>query len=671
MSAVPRSPRIQGYGVASGLYRSAGWRGVLPLPQGQKAPPPAGLTGRDGAWPTDDLVAEWVDERGTDNLCLRLGHGVVGIDIDAYAGKTGAETLKEAEGRWGPLPPTYRSSSRDADRVSGIRFYSVPSDACFVGGIRFPELGIGHVDIIQPSSRYAVVWPSVHPSGSTYRWHHPNESQLGDGHVPPVGELPALPEAWVKALSKDAARSEVLTDALLDPGREVDPDVYQRLVDLPDDGEPDCVVAKRLEAAFQDLMVVGAARHDVTRDHVAGLFRLYVSGRTGVCKALGNLERFYVLSVADRAPANVALAEFRRMKDGAALLIAATLPPSLTIPASTDNAVGAEGGGWADNFIPGGAFIFNNTPDVDCLWGREDKVLWAKGEGLVIGGSQGVGKTTLAQQLVLTMVGVLTDPVLDMPVAARPAKVLYLAMDRPKQIVRAFKRQCRAEHEGILDQKLTIWQGPPPSDLAKNTALLTEMAEQAEADVVVVDSLKDAAVGLSEDEVGSGWNRAAQQLITSGRDLIVLHHNKKQSGNKKTDIDELYGSTWLTAGMGSVVLLEGHPGDAHLELRHLKTPAERVGPLKVHHDQSAGLLSVHHGVDLVALAGRGGGISAKDASMALFGECSGSSTEKARRRLESLVDQQKLFKDKIGNTSMYRSLGASTRTRPVQSVRTA
>ena len=31
-----------------------------------------------------------------------------------------------------------------------------------------------------------------------------------------------------------------------------------------------------------------------------------------------------------------------------------------------------------------------------------------------------------------------------------------------------------------------------------------KLAEQADADVVVVDSLKDAAVGLSEDEVGAG-----------------------------------------------------------------------------------------------------------------------------------------------------------------------
>jgi len=83
------------YGRGVWLYREAGWRGVLPLPPAAKSPPPKGFTGYDGSWPTTAQVEEWVALRPSDsNLMLRVEHGVVGIDVDAYGSKTGAQTLK-------------------------------------------------------------------------------------------------------------------------------------------------------------------------------------------------------------------------------------------------------------------------------------------------------------------------------------------------------------------------------------------------------------------------------------------------------------------------------------------------------------------------------------------------------------------------------------------------
>jgi hypothetical protein len=51
----------------------------------------------------------------------------------------------------------------------------------------------------------------------------------------------------------------------------------------------------------------------------------------------------------------------------------------------------------------------------------------------------------------------------------------------------------------------------------------------------------------------------------------------------------VYGSTWLTSGLGSVIVLDGKPGDPTVELRHLKQPAEPVGPLTLRHDHTAGV----------------------------------------------------------------------------------
>jgi replicative DNA helicase len=79
---------------------------------------------------------------------------------------------------------------------------------------------------------------------------------------------------------------------------------------------------------------------------------------------------------------------------------------------------------------------------------------------------------------------------------------------------------------------------------------------------VVIDSLKDMAVGLTEDAIGAAVNMALQETVASGIELVDLHHQRTgQAGRKPRSLEDVYGSTWLTAGHGSVVLLRGEPGD--------------------------------------------------------------------------------------------------------------
>ena len=121
------------------VYRAADWLGVLLLPVNEKSLPPAGYTGWLGAWPTDEQIEEWRTSRPNGNLLLRAQPGQLGLDFDAYNSKTGGLTLKEGESRWGPLPPTWRSSARPDDPVSGIRLYRVPDDYRSVGVLNFPR----------------------------------------------------------------------------------------------------------------------------------------------------------------------------------------------------------------------------------------------------------------------------------------------------------------------------------------------------------------------------------------------------------------------------------------------------------------------------------------------------------------------------------------------------
>jgi len=86
-----------------------------------------------------------------------------------------------------------------------------------------------------------------------------------------------------------------------------------------------------------------------------------------------------------------------------------------------------------------------------------------------------------------------------------------------------------------LDDRLAVWPGPPPHDLAKYSALLSKMCRDADADTVIVDSLKDAAVGLSDDEVGARYNRARQTAIAAGLEVIEVHHNRKALSGARAD----------------------------------------------------------------------------------------------------------------------------------------
>jgi hypothetical protein len=297
--------------------------------------------------------------------------------------------------------------------------------------------------------------------------------------------------------------------------------------------------------------------------------------------------------------------------------------------------------------IPGGAFALDVPERVPAIWGHDDEVLWASGEPLMIVSRPGVGKSTLVQQLALRRSGVRGEELLGYPVEVGPGRILYAAADRPQQARRSLRRMVRGSDRGALDTSLVGWPLPLPFDLGRCAEgdLATFVDGFAEIDTVILDSLGHLAVGLTDDEVGGRVNTEIARLVASGVEVVVIHHQRKgdasRSAAEPRTIEDVYGSAWLTAGMGSVLHLAGDPGDLIVTLRHLKQPATEVGPLILIHDHGAGRTEIHDEAesDPLKIIRDSTGMTASQVAAVMFGTeaPSRNQIEKARRRLDRLV----------------------------------
>lgn len=193
--------RVTPFDVAH-LYRKRGWAGTIPLPASAKTPPPSGYTGAEGHMPSGADVEEWRahgyraggQTLTAGNLALRLPRDVIGLDVDHYGSKRGGDTFAGLITRWGPLPPTKRSTSR-SDGISGIRLYRLPSD-CLERS--WPTEAGADIELIRFGHRYLVCSPSLHPEGGIYRW---LDDDGADVAPPAPEELPELPRAWIDGLT--------------------------------------------------------------------------------------------------------------------------------------------------------------------------------------------------------------------------------------------------------------------------------------------------------------------------------------------------------------------------------------------------------------------------------------------------------------------------------------
>lgn len=286
------------YAEAADAYLAGGFS-PIPLPIGEKHPPPSGFTGYLGAYVTTEDVARWSE--GRRNVGLRLPETVLGIDVDDYDGKAGGATFRDAEARLGELPSTWRSTSRPDDLVSGILLFRVPAGRSWAN-----EVG-PNIELIHHGHRFAVVAPSLHPEGREYRWF----DALGlPAEAPSVAQLPELPQAWVADLDRGSVTDRTAKVDLKEG------DAGRWLESLPD-GEP-CRVFMRVLADAERDFAGGGSHHDLARKHILRIVRHGEQGHVGANAARDTLESMWLTALSHREPGH---GEWERMVAGAVALV--------------------------------------------------------------------------------------------------------------------------------------------------------------------------------------------------------------------------------------------------------------------------------------------------------------------------------------------------------------
>jgi putative DNA primase/helicase len=329
------------YTRAARAYFETGWS-PIPLPHEQKFPVPdqfpAGtkqeFTGSRGIYVTEQHVKTWLSAKGRanagklsyppSNIAIRLPKTVIGVDVDAYSGKTGAATLQAAEEEWGALPPTWVSTSKD-DGISGIRWFRIPPGLAWPGEL--PQ-GKG-VELIRWDHRFAIVSPSIHDKTKLpYKWYKEIEAEDGsyrweerEGEIPdpPPAEgreyvdeagfpldyatseygLPWMPEAWVEGLTGGAEFAERPMDDAIGAD-----DVRRWIASRPEPEEPCRHMRKQLTnwtVKVQRGADDGGAHQEMV-DAIWAVLSDARQGHAGVSWILTKLRNVFLQAVRERRP---------------------------------------------------------------------------------------------------------------------------------------------------------------------------------------------------------------------------------------------------------------------------------------------------------------------------------------------------------------------------------
>ena len=219
-------------------------------------------------------------------------------------------------------------------------------------------------------------------------------------------------------------------------------------------------------------------------------------------------------------------------------------------------------------------------------------------------------------------------------IAARSSEI------RPRE---AFKRLVNLNDADLLAETPRHWKGAAPVRSREvRSGALADFVESHRAGTLMIDSVKDMTVGLSDDVQRCQFNMAIEEGHRPRHRVLSNHHQRKAQAEKKRPdtLDDVYGPRGLPQATEACCLLWGKPNDPIVTLHHVKSPRMRS-------DRSNSRSTSSKEADSPRRRNRAGtagcrrhdGLEAADAARQVYetDKPSAARREKIRRQLEELV----------------------------------
>jgi hypothetical protein len=262
--------------------------------------------------------------------------------------------------------------------------------------------------------------------------------------------------------------------------------------------------------------------------------------------------------------------------------------------AAEDDIQAAQLASAPDEWISGD--LLYELPSASPIWGPEDAPYSSAGQGWMICGQDGSGKSTMAQQYLKGRLWLPSWSPLMLELEVRPLRadqtVLYIAADRPQQILEGLQRGIELSYREELGRRLKIHQGAPPLGLLTEAGQnwLINKVQETNAGLVVIDSRKDVGSDLDPSEVLL-LNKLVQRLSKLGVEVLILHHPVQKTG-KRPNLTDVKGLREVFSGLGSVLMLTGQAASGPVKVTQLKPIREERPQLEITFDLTAGRASV-------------------------------------------------------------------------------
>lgn len=198
---------------------------------------------------------------------------------------------------------------------------------------------------------------------------------------------------------------------------------------------------------------------------------------------------------------------------------------------------------------------------------------------MLIEGREGIGKSTFSLRMAMAL-ALGDEYFLDWKIVNRQ-KTLFISLEMPHDELKEFFKDMKLseEKQEELQDWFHLWPigHAYPLDTPDQQIELLKYIDIHKFELIIVDSLSLSMYGsIKDDDAVKRLNSFLNEDVRKNRkcSYVFIHHLRKKGvgeDSKLADLDESFGSRFITANAQTVIFLSQRPGSDKLEVKFLKT----------------------------------------------------------------------------------------------------